>query len=388
MNVEGLSPVEYDAWQVIQDAVESEAYEDMEKLENSFTSMERALRKARVRILQKNHFQAEKQTMGRMLYGFVTHTSTNVRSILYKSSESKRWTIEEVNYVAGIMNAAYIKHFKPSKIEERILVHGDHLSGVPLMSTLKKGVSYIETDVKCRDGKFLIAHDDSECKLGLTFEEIYLQPLLKATESGSKYLFADIEKPLVILVDAKAGRENKEFYEQLHLLLSSEQYKNLFCHYGPNGIYVPGPVKIVLSGSRDLEGIKGRGLNEAFIFVDGRLNDTVPYPPELLAMVSSKIPIDKVPTPYSIPVDWEKLNSMRHEWRSLCEKYKQSLEDAPLRFWGVPGEGSSRVQVLPVPTEYWKVCHELGIIINADDPGRVQRYLEELGQRKVDQRKA
>lgn len=280
------------------------------------------------------------------------------RQMLRKDLRDRLRTLNENFYDAHLL----FLESPPLKARQNILIHADHLQGIPLYGALLQGIANIETDVRYHRGKLMIAHDEADLELGISFEDLYLKPLKKLARER-RQLFSDAI-PLSIFIDLKLSQSFRHsdqaglFYDELYRLI--EKYQDLLDHYDDNGTHQFGPVRFVITGDdRRVEQLGKQGLKNAYLFLDGRFGD-VEIPQELIAMRSTRYPL-------------------LGDWRSLQRNHSQSsLKDIPFRFWSVPGDKETTPQK---KTEaLWEAFRDYHIVYNTECSTRLILLLEKSSE--------
>lgn len=288
----------------------------------------------------------------------ILKTSTNDRKSDDAAARKKlKGQLAKLDQTIPCLRSLFLElPLKPAR--KNILIHGDHLQGVPLYGALLQGIAAIETDVRYHKNHLVIAHDEADLKLGVKFEDLYLKPLQELVKERP-FLFDD-KTPLSIFIDLKLSQsdtpqeESDQFYGQLYALI--EKYKEMLEHYDSEGTLQPGPVRLVITGDdRRVRQLAQRGLNEAYLFLDGRFED-VECPKELVIMRSIRYPLL-----------WD--------WQWIEQDHRSSnISDLPLRFWSVPGDTATSLQ--QTTADLWEAFKGRDIVYNTDYPTRLIAFLD------------
>ncbi len=133
--------------------------------------------------------------------------------------------------------------------------HNDYEHERPFYEAFSLGFGSIEVDVYAVDGQLLVAHDVKDLKASRTFQNLYLEPLVKVLEAGKTSNFHQL------LIDCKTSADST-----MPLLLKAiEPYKALI---------LKNKFRIVISGNRPI--VSDYVKYPDWITFDGRSNETVP----------------------------------------------------------------------------------------------------------------
>lgn len=270
--------------------------------------------------------------------------------------QSLKGRLEKLNDSIPCLRSFFLQ-LPPESARKNIMIHGDHMQGVPLYGALLHGIAAIETDVHYHNDCLVIGHDEADLEFGISFEDLYLKPLQEIIKERP-FLFSD-ETPLSIFVDFKLSQSQDSkleadlFYSQLYALI--EKYKDIFEHFDTSGKLQPGPVRLVITGDdRRVRHLAQHGLKDAYLFLDGRFEDEE-CPEELIMMRSVRYPLVG-------------------SWQTLEEAHLRSNKSTlPLRFWSVPGDNATKLQ--RSTTELWQAFKERNIFYNTDHPSRLIAFL-------------
>jgi alkaline phosphatase len=133
--------------------------------------------------------------------------------------------------------------------------HNDYEHERPFYEAFSLGFGSIEVDVYAVNGQLLVAHDVKDLKASRTFQNLYLDPLVRVLESGKAGNFHQL------LIDSKTSADST-----MPLLLKAiEPYKALILKH---------QFRIVISGNRPA--VSDYVKYPEWISFDGRSNEPVP----------------------------------------------------------------------------------------------------------------
>jgi len=141
--------------------------------------------------------------------------------------------------------------------------HNDYFHQRPLFDALDNGYTYVEADIFLKDGNLVVAHLNPYFKEGRTLEILYLKPLLKRVTENSGTVYKGYSDGFTLMIDIKTNADAT--YAVLKKLL--QQYGGILSHY-KNGVFIPGPVTIVISGNKPYKAISSETQRLAFIDAD------------------------------------------------------------------------------------------------------------------------
>jgi len=133
--------------------------------------------------------------------------------------------------------------------------HNDYEHERPFYEAFSLGFGSIEVDVYAINGQLLVAHDIKDIKASRTFQNLYLEPLVKVLESGKAGNYHQL------LIDSKTSADST-----MPLLLKAiEPFKDLI---------LKNKFRIVISGNRPA--VSDYVKYPSWITFDGRSNEEVP----------------------------------------------------------------------------------------------------------------
>lgn len=223
--------------------------------------------------------------------------------------------------------------------------HNDYWRARPVFEALEATAASMEADVFLVNGELLIGHSLAEAKAGRPLVAVY-PPFIDLPALREPLAPSERQK-LILLVDIKAEgaaawKRLREHLEPIKARLAGEK---------------PGPVRVVISGDRDMSGILG---DEAGLAgVDGRFSD-----------LPSPLPAWRMPL---ISADWKSHFKWRgagamppaeqEELKALAARAHK--EGRMVRFWGSPD--------LP---QSWAAQTAAGVdLINTDRPANLRAWL-------------
>ncbi|MGM9803299.1 MAG: alkaline phosphatase [Muribaculaceae bacterium] len=227
--------------------------------------------------------------------------------------------------------------------------HNDYTRTVPFYEAYSQHIYSIECDMFYQNGEFLVGHDAVDLRPELTFDRLYLQPLVSLYKLNGGKPYANSDSPIQLMVEVKSNNTNDymaAFVEKL------KQYPEVF-----DPEVNPNACRIVVTGQYEP---KPEDFNKypTYITFDGDINRA--YTPEQLqrvAMFSVNFGA------YSI---W---NGKGTIIAAENEKVKQLISKAhsmgkPIRFWGAPESLTA-----------WNTFYTMGIdYINTDAPAQCAEF--------------
>lgn len=232
--------------------------------------------------------------------------------------------------------------------------HHDYRNRPPLLAALAAGFTSIEADVWLDHGEVLVGHDPGDLGAGRTLRATYLDPLVARVREGA--LFADPQVALHLLVDVKSDAAPT----RLALESVLRDYAEVVTHWR-DGVRVDRPVRVVVSGNRDLPGmLADPGRSTTY---DGRLPDLDrDIPAEVMAMVSDD---------WRRHFRWRGVGPMPAGDRARLAHLVGAAHARGhlLRFWGTPRTPPARGRV-------WAALLDAGVdLVNGDDLAALRRFL-------------
>ncbi len=233
--------------------------------------------------------------------------------------------------------------------QTRVLIHShnDYRQIVPFYQAYSQEVYSIEADIfSTNDNKLLVGHDIEDLEDNKSFEEYYINPLVRLFQENNNKPWANSDNELQLMIELKSPTE-PALTNVVNLL---SNYPNVFDRDVNSNA-----VNVVITGN--LPHPETFKKYPKFISFDGRIE--VEYTPEQLERVSL------VSHPFKECANWngkgtltalekEKVNNVINKAHSLGK---------PIRFWGTP-EGVTA----------WNTLYNMGVdIINTD---RVEKCVD------------
>ncbi|MCD7913905.1 MAG: alkaline phosphatase [Tannerellaceae bacterium] len=239
----------------------------------------------------------------------------------------------------------------------RIHSHNDYRQLVPFYQAYSQQVHSIEADLYLSPHdpeQLVVAHDKEELQTALTFEQLYLQPLVDLFRRNNGKAWVHTHETLDLLIDIKSNRQ-----QVMDLLVKQlEQYPEVF-----NPFVNPLAVRIVISG--DAPAPEEFDLYPAYIFFDGLIQ--LSYTPAQLNRVAF---FSESFRKYSV---WNGKGSIIAAEKKKLEAIiqKAHAQEKPIRFWGSPDSMTA-----------WNTFYFMGIdYINTDKPEACSAFFRNFDQK-------
>lgn len=217
--------------------------------------------------------------------------------------------------------------------------HNDYRQRVPFYQAYSQQVSSIEADLFYKDGQLLIGHDLEDLSPDATFEDMYVNPLVKLFKQNNGKAWKDSDNTLTLLIELKS-KTSPTLDKVVELL---NKYPNVF-----NSKTNPNAVKVVITGNVPKPADFKKYPD--YIFFDGLIHEK--YTTEQFARVSM------ISMPFFDYADWNGKGSLTV---SQKEKVQGAIDQVhkkgkPIRFWAAPDGVTA-----------WNTLHYMGVdIINTD----------------------
>ena len=221
--------------------------------------------------------------------------------------------------------------------------HNDYQRTAPFYQAYAQRVTSVECDMHYTGGKFLVAHDLDETNPDVTFDNTYLQPIVRAFKLNGGHAWADdATRPLQLLIDIKSD-DPDAFIKAL--VKKIRKYPEVF-----DRSVNPVACQVVITGNRPdpSEWYK----YPAVIMFDGLIDKD--YTPDQLARVAL---VSECFDDYS---QWNGKGTLIYDEEQAVRKVieKAHAWGKPIRFWGCPDTVST-----------WYTWINFGIdYINTDHP--------------------
>lgn len=232
--------------------------------------------------------------------------------------------------------------------------HNDYCRRAPFWQAYAQQVYSIEADVFLHDGQLLVGHDVEDLSPELTFEGMYVEPLVTLYKRNGGRAWKDSDEPIQLMVELKS--ETESTLRAVTALL--DRYPEVF-----DTAVNPDAVRIAVTGR--VPAPEEFGNYPAYVLFDGEWDrNYTPAQLERIALVSANF------QDYSqwngkgsiIPVELaeiERIIERAHAWGK------------PVRFWGAP-EG----------TTVYYTFYDLGIdYLNTDRPEVCAGFFDDFGNK-------
>ncbi len=240
------------------------------------------------------------------------------------SVASCRWTDDKGNFeVVGPYLSDTLPRIIDQSIHYNAFSHNDYWRENPLEDALAFRFNCVEADLWLIDGELYVSHERPEPNPAITFENLYLKPLIARIQANGGKVYPDSDRPFYLMVDCKA--QGEEMYKVLKKQM--EPYKEYFCSV-ENGEYKEGAVLFFLSGDRPAKSLPKE--TSRFTFLDGQIKDLGKGIPASLAPVVSDNYADFFTWNGEGEMPEDQLNKMRE----IIEKVHE--EGKLFRWWGAP----------------------------------------------------
>lgn len=225
--------------------------------------------------------------------------------------------------------------------QQRILIHShnDYKQEVPFYQAYAQQVFSIEVDLFAVDGQLLVGHDKEDLSQDMTFDELYLNPILRLYKQNRGKAWKNSKHQLQLMIELKSPTE-----PTLTMVVDKlKKYPEVF-----DSSVNPNAVKIAITGNvpKPSEFVQ----YPQFILFDGLIDEN--YTPEQLQRVALiSLPL------YDYAV-WNGKGSFKTEEKKNVEAVIKKVHDMgkPIRFWGTPNSITA-----------WNTFYHMGVdIINTD----------------------
>lgn len=240
------------------------------------------------------------------------------------SVASCRWTDDKGNFeVVGPYLSDTLPRIIDQSIHYNAFSHNDYWRENPLEDALSFRFNCVEADLWLIDGELYVSHERPEPNPAITFENLYLKPLIARIQANGGKVYPGSDRPFYLMVDCKA--QGEEMYKVLKKQM--EPYKEYFCSV-ENGEYKEGAVLFFLSGDRPAKSLPKE--TSRFTFLDGQIKDLGKGIPASLAPVVSDNYADFFTWNGEGEMPEDQLNKMREIIGKVHEEGKL------FRWWGAP----------------------------------------------------
>ena len=240
------------------------------------------------------------------------------------SVASCRWTDDKGDFeVVGPYLSDTLPRIIDQSIHYNAFSHNDYWRENPLEDALAFRFNCVEADLWLIDGELYVSHERPEPNPAITFENLYLKPLIARIQANGGKVYPGSDRPFYLMVDCKA--QGEEMYKVLKKQM--EPYKEYFCSV-ENGEYKEGAVLFFLSGDRPAKSLPKE--TSRFTFLDGQIKDLGKGIPASLAPVVSDNYADFFTWNGEGEMPENQLNKMREIIGKVHEEGKL------FRWWGAP----------------------------------------------------
>lgn len=240
--------------------------------------------------------------------------------------------------------------------ERPVLIHShnDYCRRAPFWQAYAQGVYSIEADVFLHDGRLLVGHDVKDLSPDMTFESLYVEPIVTLFGRNGGRAWKDSDEQLQLMVELKSATEPT--LQAVTALLG--RYPEVF-----DPTVNPEAVRIAVTGRVPAPADFGK--YPAYVRFDGNWEvDYTPAQLERIALVSADF------KDYS---QWNGKGSIIPAERVKLEKIIDRAHGwgKPVRFWGAP-EG----------TTVYYTFYDMGIdYINTDRPEVCAGFFDDFGNK-------
>lgn len=230
--------------------------------------------------------------------------------------------------------------------------HNDYRNVVPFHLAYSQGIESIECDMFYTKGQFLVGHDLEDLDPKMTFERLYLNPILDFYYRNEGKAWSESDKRLQLMLEVKSGN-TKVYLKALVRLLA--QYPEVF-----DPEYNPNAVRIVITGF-DMPDQAFLDKLPSYIMFDGEYDDE--YTQKQLERI------------YMYSTNFSRKSSWRGGKLSAEDEaaIRKCIDDTHakgklFRFWGAPDS-----------PEAWQRLYELGVdFVGTDSVIDAARYFSKL----------
>lgn len=243
----------------------------------------------------------------------------------------------KLNRVASFVICLFVLNIQFGIAQKGLLnahAHNDYEHDRPLLDALSYGFASVEADVHLIDGELYVIHDAPASLEDVpTLKEAYLEPLWKRTLEGEEPVFANLDRPFLLMIDFKT--KGKKTYKVLKEQLAAYQK---MLNYQRSDESNAGPVLIFISGNRPIK--KMMKDKTRMVGIDGRPNDLgAQYSTDLMPVISDS---------FRSQFSWNGEGAMPatefEKLKSLVEKAHK--EGKLIRFWAIPDQANTWEQLL------------------------------------------
>ncbi len=253
--------------------------------------------------------------------------------------------MKKISLITIIAAAALTFGIAPVRAQQYPILlhsHNDYSRTMPFYEAYSQHLFSVECDMYYTNGKFLVGHDPEDLKEDVTFDRLYLEPLINVYNLNGGRPYADSEEQIQLVVEIKSDNTDaymKAFVEKI------KKYPEIFdpsvnpyaCRIVVTG-HVPSPDKFSQYPS--------------YVTFDGDINEN--YTPEQLKQVGM---ISMCFSSYSV---WNGKGTIIAKEKAVIEDLIARVHalGKPIRFWGAPES-----------VTVWTTFYSMGVdYINTDHP--------------------
>lgn len=233
-----------------------------------------------------------------------------------------------------------------AQYRKQIHSHNDYRQLVPFYQAYSQRATSIEADLFYKDGALLIGHDIEDLSKDATFDEMYVQPLVKIFKQNGGKAWKDSDEKLTLLVELKSATEPT--LTAVRKLL--EKYPEVF-----NPEKNTNAANVVITGNIPKPADFSK--YPKFISFDGVFRDYTPEELSRVAMIS---------VPFYEYAHWNGKGAMTAPQKISVQGAIDAAHamNKPIRFWASPDGVTA-----------WNTLHYMGVdIINTDKVEQCSDY--------------
>jgi len=264
--------------------------------------------------------------------------------------------IKKISIFAAI--AAFALNYGASAANAQFPVllhsHNDYTRTMPFYEAYSQHIFSIECDMFYRNGKFLVGHDEKDLKDDVTFDRLYLEPLINVYRLNGGKPYADSDAKIQLMVEIKSN--NTDAYMKA-FVAKIKKHPEVF-----DPTVNPNACSIVVTGQYEPSADKFAQYPE-YITFDGDINtDYTPEQLKRVAMFSVNFEA------YSI---WNGKGTLIKKENDAVQALidKAHKMGKPIRFWGAPESLTAWNTFLTMGVDY----------INTDHPAQCAEFFSNWG---------
>lgn len=219
--------------------------------------------------------------------------------------------------------------------------HNDYTRAMPFYEAYSQHFFSVECDMFYKDGKFLVGHDLEDLRDDITFERMYVEPLVNVYNLNGGKPFADSDDPFQLVVEIKSD----DPYAYLDALVKIlKQHADIF-----DPTVNPHACRIVVTGN--VPPAKDFARWPSYVTFDGDLRTD--YTAEQLKQVGM------ISTCFSDYSHWNGKGTLIAPEKAKIEEIisKVHAMGKPVRFWGAPESITAYVTFFNMGVDYFNSDH-------------------------------